>query len=79
MNEKHIENFVYVAVEYLSDYKDDGKKSFPYDGDIHDKEQRHVVMEEINKRLKAINPKLKVESVGKSAYHYLELTWSYTL
>lgn len=78
MNEKHIENFVYVAVEYLSDYKDDGFKSFPYDGDVNDKEQRHEIMERVNKQIKDVNPNLKVSSVEKSSKTSLRMVWSYT-
>lgn len=76
---KNIDNFVFVAVEFLSDYKDDGYKSFPYDGDIFNKEDRHSIMKEINKKMKEVNPKLSIYKVEKSADGYLRLDWNYTL
>jgi hypothetical protein len=38
-------------------------------------------MEEINKKMRDINPKLKVESAEKTGYmsRFLKLTWTYTV
>lgn len=77
--EKNISNFVFVAVEYLSDYKDDGFVNLPYDGDISNEEDRYLIMKKINEKMQKINPRLEVTLVKTSARGYFRVEWEYTV